>query len=482
MNVYYRSPDWSVTIQRPDYTSTTLYYKLVPEWGYYDRVRFVSSSEKAGDATAHTDLISYEYSNSIKDPTGSFSMTFVPRMDSNSYTWKDKIRRRDIVTIKEFDKVRYMGVVRSTGYTMSMSGGNPSRAIKVSGMSLGGLLADYSVVMNLFLWPQASGDAQTNNEKLVDALNSIVEEDGDLGKTFELIKERFFTVMLGSTTSGFKPIFEEYFDLSIDDLKAKYPMNIQPFQVGENNLWTIFSQILPQPVYEMFGRFEDGKYKLHCRETPFDLNPWNALTESVIDPVYLVSQDLNDSDEEVFTHYFSQTPNSSFSEAEIYADNAINEVSVFDYDLLPIFGYRQLQATFPFLNLDKTKEFNSREFLKYNSARLYAWYRNNADFQSGSVTLMTVPDSDNNYPDIGEKMKYLQGDEGKIYFYIEGVKREMNYPATMTSTYELTRGFEYGSDVVSIGGERLDTPQVRPITSLGKKLMDTEKDIVKEAG
>jgi hypothetical protein len=232
----------------------------------------------------------------------------------------------------------------------------------------------------------------------------------------------------------------------------------------------------------MFGKYVEGKYKLICRETPFDLDSWNDLKETAIDPLFLVDQNLSDSDAEVYTHFYSQAPNSSYSQNEAWANAAIDNISVFDNEKLPIYGYRQLAATFPFFDLDKAKDFDSLEFLKYNSARLYAWFHNNADFQSGSITLMTVPDDDDgSYPDIGEKLKYLQGDSGKIYFYIEAVKRRMTYGNRMTSTYTVTRGYEYGTSSVTIGGIRLDTPQVKPITMLGRKIMDAERDVVKKA-
>lgn len=481
MNSYYRSAQWSVTIQRPDYTKGRLTYLSPAEWNHAGRARFVSSSEQADGWVSYTDMISYEYSNSISDPTGQFSLTLVPRQDKNGLTWKDKIRSRDIVTITEFGKVRYIGVVTGTGYTMSMPSGRPSRSVTISGMSLGGLLATYNVVMNLFLWPQG-GDADTANLQLMAALNSNIDQDQDISTVFDLIVQRFFRVTFGASVVGFKPILDSFFSLNVEDIAAKYPMRIMPFQTGENNLWSIARQILPAPVYEVFGRYIGGKYELTCRETPFDTVPWNALKENVLNPVFLVNQSLSDSDGQVYTHYFSQLPNAVLSENETYADSAINEVAVFDEERLPIYGYKQLQMSFPFMNLDETEGFDSREFLKYNSARLYAWYRNNAEFQSGSITLMTVPDENGDYPDIGEKLKYLQGDTGKIYFYIEGVKREMRYPQAMTSTYTVTRGFEYGSNSVTISGITLSTPQLKPITGMGRKLIDAEKNTTREAG
>ena len=166
-------------------------------------------------------------------------------------------------------------------------------------------------------------------------------------------------------------------------------------------------------------------------------------------------------------------PNSAYSENERYADNSLDQVTVFDNDKLPIYGYRKLEANFPFFDLVAGREFVSRDYLKTNSRRMYAWYVNNVDFQSGEITMHTVEDQ---YINVGERIKYLQGAD--IQFYVEGIKRRMSYPGTMTTTYSVTRGYEYGTKTITIDGEAVVTPQVKRISQLGKKLIETEKEIV----
>ena len=78
--------------------------------------------------------------------------------------------------------------------------------------------------------------------------------------------------------------------------------------------------------------------------------------------------------------------------------------------------------------------------------------------------------------DAEERIKYLEGASGSIEFYVEGVKRKMNYPETMTTTYSVTRGYEYGSKTDTVEGITFTTPQVKKITQLGRKLIQTEKD------
>jgi len=475
LNTYRRIPQWTVSIKRPDYTRSILLYKTVPEWFNVTKIEFVSDSGKSNGTNSYTDLIGYEYENQLSNPTGAFSLTLVPVQDRNGLTWKDKIRASDIVFISEFGTVRYIGIVRGTGYSMSFSGGKPSRKISITGESIGGRLQSFSVPMNKYLWlGNGIADVEVENESFTKDLAAKMGEGQDLGKLFTLIKDKYIKIALGGKTSGIGAFIDEFFDLEVENLIAHYPFALKLFQQDTNTLWTMFRQVLPTPVYEIFGRYIDGKYKMICRETPFDKDTWDALPITTLNSLFLIDQNLNDTDAEIYTHFYSQMPNAAYSENENYADNSLDQVTVFDNDKLPVYGYRKLEANFPFFDLIAGREFVARDYLKNNSRRMYAWYHNNVDFQSGEITMHTV---EGQYINIGERIKYLQGAD--IQFYVEGVKRRMTYPETMTSTYSVTRGYEYGSGWIKIDGERIQTPQVQRITKLGRKLLETEIEIVR---
>jgi len=488
MSTYKRTPEWNVVIRRPDYSkiclgsSDQVLYKRVSEWSKNgvptDKLRFVSSESLAGGAFEYTDLIGYEYDNSLKNVSNPFSLTITPAQDKVGLSWKDKIKSSDVVFISEFGKLRFIGIVGGTSYSMNLNNENPNRSVTISGTSFGGKLESFNIPMNIYLWYTLGTTADQKNTAFMAALNSKVSEKQSLKDIFTSIKDGFFEVAFGANQDGFLSLMTRYFQLDIDNLVAFYPLNLKPYQRDSNTLWSIFRQILPEPVYEIFGRFEKGKYHLICRETPFDAREWGELTITTLNPLYLLEQNLNDSDDEVYTHYFSQLPNSAFSQNEIYANQSLSDVSIFDKDKLKIYGYRQLQANFPFYDIDKGREFNSQDFLKKNSARMYAWYTNNVDFQSGTITMMTVPEGENNeYINIGERIKYLEGAASSIEFYVEGVTRKMTYPQTMTSKYSVTRGYEYGLKSVKIEGITLGTPQVKKISQLGRKLLQAEQDI-----
>ena len=483
MNTFTRRPEWTVRIRRPDYTKSTLIYQPVPEWSAIGsnvlQVQFVSSADKSDGIYSFTDLIGYEYSNQLSNPAGPFTLDLVPIQDGNGLTWKDKIIANDIVSIHEFGVLRYIGIVRNTSYSMSMSNGMPNRSVSISGESIGGKLQSFSVPMNKYLWFNKGVDAGFENDQLVSTLVADIEEGQDIGKIFKLIKDTFLRIVFGSKTTGLVPFIDEFLDLDVDRLEAFYPLNIRPFQVDSNTLWSIFRQILPLPIYEIFGRFEEGKYKMVCREAPFDLTEWSNLKSTTLNPLYLISQNLNDSDSEVYTHYYAQMPNNAFSENENYANNNLQAISIFDEDKLAIYGYKQLQANFPFFDINKGRLSSFQSQLKNNTVRMFAWFRNNVEFQSGEIIMHSVSED---YVNIGEKIRYMEGSNNAIEFYVEGVKRKMVYPETMTSAYSITRGYEYGSSSVTVEGITVDTPQIKKISQLGRKLIQVEKDIFQRAG
>jgi hypothetical protein len=469
MTTYRRRPEWNVTIKRPNFEGTQLYLESIPEWGTNkSSINFVSDSNKMDGVRNSSDLIGYEYNNSISNPAGDFSLTFVPDQDKNKKTWKDKLKSRDVVYIYEFGKLQFIGIVSETSYSMSFSGGKPTRSITVRGSSIGGLLQDFSVPMNKYLWYGKGVDVNNKNAEFRQALITKFDTDKSLNGILQILKEKFLTIGFGGFSTGFKKIIDKYLILEAGDIITNYPLSILPFQRDSNTLWSLFRIILPLPVYEIYGKFENGKYKMVCRETPFDYTPWTDLPITAINPVFLLSQDLSDSDKEVYTHYYSNMTNSFFTENQSYAIPDLNEVSVFDEEKMSIYGYKQLKVTFPFVDISKIDIPNIKEYLSKNSIRLYAWYKNNNKFQSGHITMMTNKEDNIN---IGERIKYLLGSNNSIEFYVEGVKRTMNYPDAMTSSYTVTRGFEYGiSDI-----DGILTPQVQEIRDLCNKLTNSEK-------
>ncbi|MDC7221546.1 MAG: hypothetical protein PQJ59_16550 [Spirochaetales bacterium] len=480
MSVYNRRPEWTIVIKRPDYTSESISYKEVPEWSTNAQskpmsVLFVDSKERES-TNAYTDLIGYEYKNSLSDPSGGFSLTLVPREDKNKKTWKDKIDKRDIVFIYEFRKLRYMGFVTGTTYSMAFNNGKPNRSITISGISLGGILESYNLPMNVYLLNTADSLATFANDEFVNTINSSFSEGDDVNSALDLIREKFLSVSFAGQSSGMSPIFNKYFTTDAGELQYKYPIALRPFQIDTNNLWQIYQSMFPKPVYETFGIYENGVYNLKIREVPFDKADWDDLKSNKLDPATLISQSFSDSDDELYTHYFSGMPLSPLGRNEMYGNQYLESVTVFDDEKFPQYGYRSLEATFPFCDATQIDQSSVLEFLKDNSIRLYDWYRNNSDFQSGKLTVHTLPDDDNDLPQVGEKLSYMKGSAGEIQFYIEEITRKMSVPGSMTTSYSLTRGYEYGKNLITKDGYGFYSAQVQKISVTGLRFKQTEQN------
>lgn len=465
-----RRPNWEIEIRRPDYTAKKITYKNVPGWmntpylQSSDRVYFVSDPTKLNGVNIYDDCIGYSYANSISDPTGEFTLQFVPRLDKDGFSWMDKINKRDIVFIKEFGKTRYIGVVRTKSYSSQMTEKGPERTITIAGISLGGIIQTLTLPMNLYLWDQSGATSNTINDSLVAALNSEIKEEQNLSKVLSLITDGFYKVAFSSQElAGTILWFKEFTEYKTQILKSKYPQIFSVFQVGENNLWGIYREILPSPAYEIIGTFntDNGiKYQIETREAPFDPSDWKNLKMTIIDPIYLISQDISQSDQEVYTHYYAQLANSGFSPNENYMRSDINIVSYLDKDKMKIYGYKQLSVNFKFYKSDDI-EFNAKEMLTNTSKKLYEWFHNNDEFYSGTITLNTFEDDEHKMVDIGEKIKYMSAQ-----FYVEGYKRSAKYGERMTTVLNVTRGYEYDSS----------GKQKQEIQKIGTKLYQVEKE------
>ena len=488
LNSFSRIPQWLVAVHRPDFSVNGLVYKKVPEWSKsgspVDMVAFSSSREIASRHNAYNDLIEYSYSNDIGDPSGQFSLTFVPSVDSVGRGWKEKLNKMDIVVIQEFEKSRFVGVILDVRYSMEISSGKPKRTVSVTGLSFGGMIRGYNLSMNVYLWYGNGQTAESLNTDLVQALNSKVNETQDLNKILSVITEKFFSVVFGSQElKGFLFWVNKFVKFDTATLESYYPRIFSVFEVQSNNLWDIYRKVLTSPIYEIFGKFNpvDDSYVITCRETPFDYDDWNALPIKKIDPLHLVSHSFSKGSDPVYTHYYSTMPNAEFSENENNARADLQNVSQFDYPRLWVYGYNQLQAMFTFYNVDRGNDidFSSEQFLKDNSVRMYNWFNHNDEFESGEIVLMNVPDENNDMIDVGERISFIGGE-----FYMEKYTRSMSYPSSMKTTLKVTRGYEYGKTPLSIDGTiQIDSrgsivysPHKGPIRNVMQKLVNVEKE------
>ncbi len=115
---------------------------------YCDDMKYQIKSE-LGDY--NSDLLSVTTNKSLASPSGTFSITFVPRLDNNSRTWFNKLDAFDYVEIafkgiEDSDsQVVMRGIIDSVNKSEDYSSGQPRRSIVVSGRDLGSLLESQQI-------------------------------------------------------------------------------------------------------------------------------------------------------------------------------------------------------------------------------------------------------------------------------------------------------------------------------------------------
>lgn len=463
LSSYDRTPDFEIEIRRPDYSQAQSYKDdLVVTFGM------------SGSNDMSTACIGYEFSESVSSPEGSFSLSLTLERDNQKYSWYDKIYRRDLVFIKEHSKVRFVGYVSDKRYQARMGERGPERSITVSGKSLGGLLTSFSYLLDLHIL-SASQTAMSAQTQFMESIAANVEKGQSFAGVIRALKDAFFSMMEtvgGNQNLGVKHIIEQFVDWEAKlstSLVAQYPVVVSAYQVGENNLWDTIQQLLNPPFHEMFGLWDppSKKHQVWLRQTPFDGGDWISLPRTVIpddvDPLLLVDYDIGSTDQDVKTFFLCSLPGSGISREQALTLDQYKRSMVFDYPKWPYYGFRPMYVECRFFNRseENQKGFSGPEQLMHDLAqKMYDWYANNADFLSGSVTIMNVEEHGKDarykaYPRIGERLGLLGGE-----FYIEGTRSSWQYGGQMLRSLAVSRGFSYASNGL----------QIQPIRQVGPRI------------
>jgi hypothetical protein len=462
---YTRRPDLEIEIRRPNYQLSSYEDKLIVVFGQSD-------SENVSTA-----CIGYSYSESLNSLDTPFSLNLTLERDGSGYTWYDKIHVRDLVFIKEHGKTRFAGFITDRRYQARMGDKGVQRSITISGVSIGGFITFFSIIMDLhILASNKNGTAFSAAQKFMTSLAGNIEKDQQLSNLILSVFTSFFDMIdvIGQTQQqGIRQIVKKFFDVGgkfSSDLVAKYPVSLSVYQTGENSLWNILQQIITPPFHEFYGLWnyaEDvNKYELILRQTPFDPANWSALPihriPDDIPALFLQDYDIGDSDRDAKTVYGCFLPGSAYSREKVLTLDNFSTSLYFDKARWPYYGYKSMFTELRFFNRSKETDFlQVPDLIQSLSNQLYNWFNNNIEFLTGTVTIMNVESADHpHYPQIGQRLGFLEGE-----FYIEEVRRSWQYGGSMTATLSVSRGFMYSST-----GE-----QRQPIDKIGQKIGVLEK-------
>ncbi len=465
MDYIQRQPDLGVRIVRPDYSATS--YTENPILNFIPRREpDMQPSSGGGDSDA---LVGYTYQESIGSPDNPFSLTLVPKVDKNGLTFVDKIKPMDLVFIKEFGKERYCGVVHQVRYSSRMTESGPSRSIIVSGSGLGSLLASFRLVMDYRLF--ISGPiADVVSKMLIEELSQ--KAGGLLGDTLGIIYQNFIKLATtmpdtGTFQYGVKTVIDHFVDVSggmSNNLKCRYELAVPFYQHGVNSVWDIWRSIIPAPIYELFGQWDDlsktGSYSIIARQCPFEPTDWNSLPCVAIHPLPLLSYDVGFDDSETKTFFYGTIPGSEISSTDSLAISNFKTAHAFDETKWPKYGYRPMDVTLRYFNRSSTAT-STLTILGEVANLMKTWYAENDRFLSGTISLISIDDPDYmKYPKAGEKISFLGGQ-----FYVERIARSWAYGNSPRQDLTITRGFRYDANGAQSG----------PILNLGKRLAEFER-------
>ena len=333
------------------------------------------------------------------------------------------------------------------------SDGKPDRKINISGGSLGTLLSSFKLIIDQYLY-QGSDTAIGASLSLKTALAQYMDTGQQIAPLFRKIYDSFFelTLKMGDINpsgKGIKAVLNYFIDyttkLSSDEV-IKYPLNLSLYQVGENNIWDIWNQMVHPPIGELFGLWDKTeKYQIVFRKTPFENSNWKNLNINNIPSIIMTEFDICTSANEVYTFYYVSLPGSGYSRNENLAlgIEGYGFTPFFDTNKWSKFGYKPLMVELRFFNKGKIEEFpDPGSLITELSKDLKDWYEYNDEFLSGKLGIMTIDekmwDGKLKNPRIGERIKFIDAE-----FYVEGSDHSWNYGGPMVTTLSVSRGFVY---------------------------------------
>jgi len=455
--VSYQSPQPEVVIWRPDKSGKP--------------IRF--------DITKKTVLQSYSFGTSINDEKGRFSLTFYPDDEELQFREDaifDQIHPMDIVEFYESKNhfkqsyrgsfmekgevlPTFTGVIREKKFVAQKTDKGASRKVVVTGHSIVGLVHEFK--MNFDMQATAITKEMANNaEKQKEFTIKFIQNDNAPLDVAYVIKEVWNSYLDLSKKYGksSNPKIGEYIKkwvgeaddiFDVDDSVFHYPIaSIFKGQTTQT-FFDVIANLIPQPVYEIFPYMEaqTGKMRIKIREVPFDTDgkdTWGKMKPIEIEAKLIKSYDIKQSDNEVYTVFFSYLIGYPIQEdkAIILAMQGVGDMPnvEIDEEKFKTYGYRPLFAKFNgYGKADGTDDTKTGDKLKKLNERLKNWYSNKDKMFSGSITMETDLSAD--MPQAGEKISFLGGE-----FYVVDCEHNWNYGGAPETKISVDRGGDYSEE------------------------------------
>lgn len=402
-------------------------------------------------------LQSYQFSMSVNDITGSFSLTFYP--DSGMERIFDAISQFDIVEIYEpyrrpvgeMQKPAFIGVVRKKRYYTSMSNnGGAVRKISVSGTGITGLVSqlEFSLDANAQMLSPNYIDDESLDKGFT--LEFMSDENMPVKNAVISIWNKFIGLAGAVGNSDIASFIATYLGapdsfFTVDDSRFRYP--VASIFRGQciKNFEGIIDDLIPYPAYERFAYMDmaDGRMKIMIRRCPFDPDKWEKLAGNKrIESRHLVSFSVEQSDDEVYSVFYAYLNGYPLDDAmqlrlSFVEENRLNSIVQIDADKFKRYGYKPLNVHFiGYGTKDGKTDTGSVSAMEDESKKIQSWYADLPDMLSGSIDMIITADTP--YIQPGDVVDFLDGQ-----FYVDGISHSWNYGTAGTVNLTVSRGGRY---------------------------------------
>ena len=474
-------------------------------------------------------LLSYSWSMSVSDTQGSFNLTLFPGQTGNGKTIAagtqlyDCLNTMDVVEIYEnvyntsadntlkginvTEQINalgissgitidesipvFIGVIKSKKYAAQMSDNGVTRRIQITGISAAGLIGQ--VQLDFSTQAMAVGDTLSANEGVFEALTVSMTEFTNQEARKEGKKNTIANVVnavwqvyqnqarkISSNCRLLDMIDALGVTFDFDESTIDYYLANVFASESTQTVFDMIHTVASEPVYETFARFgyitvegngteyEEYRPVIMIRMVPFEAASWQELTHWELDAAVVRAFDFTQSDNEVYTVFFTYLDGYPVSEQMLMSLSALLHKNATDKDALAeveqsdclvavneekyaIYGYRLLNAKFRgyYKENDVT---NPRAMMAAMNENMKEWFGSLDEMLSGSVSLAMT----------GGTARIQAGDVASFLgceFYIEGVSHSWTVNMGGDVSLSLTRGGTYTNGTFSAASDITD--QVR---------------------
>lgn len=405
-------------------------------------------------------LQSYQFSESVNNFSGSFSVTIYENIDNTSEECIfSKVKNLDVVLIYEDSRAKennlekknpvFIGVVHNKQIQSMISNGQVSRSTTISGSGIYSLVGELSVSLDLHTLTGINAkEVQTEFTSSISTVKNYKQFVEKLWECFIGISKKVSSSNVKSTNSIFIETILAHFTelgnqgitgiIDIDGSKeTKYPVAASFWVQSVNNFSDMLRSLFPSNVYEIFGRVDEyGKPKIIIREMPFSSSEWSNLRMTGIDPVYLTGYSVSQSDSEVYNAFLAYIEGSSEDPSKYATLSAIENKIAKNQEKMQKYGYRPLQVNFRGYDISKEKDNKSSNTISDCTKKMEDWYGCLDELYSGTINL--VRGAGDSLPRVGEKVKFID-----FEFYVTDKSHSWNYGGPVNVTLNVSRGASY---------------------------------------